>query len=384
MEKLPSKVRDCIGRNLYQQKQHPLCLIKDFIYSYPKFAHFTKFDDLEPVVDVYNNFDALLIPADHPSRSKSDTYYVDDTHVMRTQTSAHQNQLLKAGHKQFLVTGDVYRKDEVDRTHYPVFHQMEGVCVLDDEDDEDGDEVDGSNNKIYCSSSSSSSSGSNKTENALKATLAGLVEYLFPGCQYRFNNDYFPFTNPSFEVEVEFTISGKKRWLEVLGCGVVQPQIMSNCGLHNKKAWAFGLGLERLAMIAFNIQDIRLFWIRNDKFDKQFAAVNNSNILTTKFKPFSVLPNLSRDVSFWLPMDGSYVENDFYEQARDYLNDVVESICLIDKFTHPKTQRQSVTYRFVLSSYDDNLTDPAQFTQLANQLMSDFRQELLSRGYAMR
>jgi len=160
VDSLPLRVKECIGRNLYVQKWHPLCLIKEYIYKYPLFNDFTKFDDLEPIVDIYNNFDALLIPADHVSRSKSDTYYISDNVVMRTQTSAHQNQLLKLGHKKFLVTGDVYRKDEVDRTHYPVFHQMECVNVVNDDVDAELD---------------------------LKHTLSGLIEYLFPNCEYRFS-----------------------------------------------------------------------------------------------------------------------------------------------------------------------------------------------------
>ncbi len=117
-----------IGRNLHNTKNHPIEIIKRKIYDF--FGnHFKKFDDLSPIVNIEDNFDNLLIAKDHPARSLSDTYYKDENHVLRTQTSAHQTPLLKSGERQFLVTGDVYRKDDIDATHYPVFHQMEGLFI---------------------------------------------------------------------------------------------------------------------------------------------------------------------------------------------------------------------------------------------------------------
>jgi len=135
------------------------------------------FDNLSPIVDVSDNFDKLLIPKNHPARSKSDTYYITDEKVLRTQISAHQNELLEKGYKSFLVTGDVYRKDEINTTHYPIFHQMELLTLIEDDID---------------------------PEKELKNLLSGLVEYLFPNCKYKYNDDYFPFTNPSYEIEVEY------------------------------------------------------------------------------------------------------------------------------------------------------------------------------------
>jgi phenylalanyl-tRNA synthetase alpha chain len=119
-----------IGRNLHNKKNHPIEIIKRKIYEYFNELDgydFAKFDDLPPYVNVSDNFDKLLIPKDHPARSRSDTYYINKDTVLRTQTSAHQNELLAQGHQNFLVTGDVYRKDEIDKSHYPVFHQMEGT-----------------------------------------------------------------------------------------------------------------------------------------------------------------------------------------------------------------------------------------------------------------
>ena len=107
---------------------HPLCIIKHAIYNYFKslsiFENLQVHDDLPNIVTIKSNFDDLLIPSNHPSRSKSDTYYVNDTHVLRSQTSAHQCELMEKGEKTFFVSGDVYRKDEIDRCHYNIFHQI--------------------------------------------------------------------------------------------------------------------------------------------------------------------------------------------------------------------------------------------------------------------
>jgi phenylalanyl-tRNA synthetase alpha chain len=193
MSNIPQNVLNKLESNLHNLPFHPICLIKERIYKYFDTFElkFSKFDDLSHFVSTTDNFDLLLIPKDHPSRSRSDTYYVNDLTVLRTHTSCHQNQLLSQGEERFLVTGDVYRKDEIDKFHFPVFHQMEGVCILE------------------CSDSTD-------TSEDLKRMLTGLVNYLFPGKQHRFNDDYFPFTNPSYEVEV---LLGDK-WVEILGCGV--------------------------------------------------------------------------------------------------------------------------------------------------------------------
>ena len=199
---IPPSVLNKVGLNLHNRPSHPIQIVKQLIFDYFKTnvsSDYKTFDDLPPKVSVIDNFDSLLIPATHPARSKSDTYYFDDGTVLRTHTSAHQVELLKAGHRKFLVAGDVYRKDEIDRTHYPVFHQIEGVCIT----------------------------SSNDVEGELKSILAGLVTHLFSNKEYRFGPDYFPFTHPSFEIEVRFG----DRWLEILGYGVIQPAILksANC-----------------------------------------------------------------------------------------------------------------------------------------------------------
>ena len=165
-------------------------------------------------------------------------------------------------------------------------------------------------------------------ETELKKYLDGLINVLFPGCEYRFKEDYFPFTNPSFEVEVMF----QGKWLEILGCGVVQPEILKNCRLEGKTAWAFGLGLERLAMILFNIPDIRYFWTDDERFHKQFEKGE-----VIEFKPYSKYPPVTRDIAFWV--SETFNHNGFCEIVREKGGDLVETVEVKDQFTNEKTGR---------------------------------------------
>ncbi len=338
---IPPKVLEKINKNLHLKKNHPIEIIKNLIYQYFKSAEFATFDDMPKFVSTVDNFDQLLIPKGHPARSKSDTYYQDENTVLRTHTSAHQAELLSKGYTNFLVTGDVYRKDEIDRCHYPIFHQMEGVCLVEDGQD---------------------------PEEELKKTLIGLINYLFPGCDYRFNDDYFPFTEPSFEMEVKYQNS----WLEILGCGIIQPKILENAGMPDKTGWAFGLGLERLAMILFEIPDIRYFWSDDPKFLEQFSEGK-----VVKFIPYSPLDPITRDMSFWiyekdLQMSSERVvwnyQNDFYELCREYGEDMIERIELFDTFYHKNKQRYSQTYHIMYSPPNSQIKDPAEFVKLVNKI----------------
>lgn len=353
---IPKSIEDKLGRKLHNLKNHPIEIIKNHIYKY--FARlagykFEMFDDLNPVVSVEANFDNLLIPANHPARSKSDTYYVNDRQVLRTHTSAHQNELLSAGHHSFLATGDVYRKDEIDARHYPVFHQMEMLTLVDDNTD---------------------------PEQELKAILSGLVDYLFPGCEYRFNPDYFPFTHPSFEIEVKYN----GNWLEILGCGVVQPKILENNALVGKKAIAAGFGLDRLVMIFCKIQDIRYLWSTHDRFISQF-----SDGKLVEFQQYSELPALTKDISFYIPAEKLVInpadgvtqekwleENDFYEVVRECAGDMMEEVKLLDTFYNPKLKKYSRTYRFSYSPNDPGLKNGGEFLVYVNKAQDDFRAKI--------
>lgn len=133
-----SHVLSFVSRNLHNTMYNPLNFIKHRIirYMYERYVNrrgnpvFSVYDDLLPVVTTYQNFDSLLVPPDHPSRKKSDTYYLNSNSLLRPHTSAHQNELIKSGLDHFMVIGDVYRRDEIDSKHYPVFHQCEAVRLL--------------------------------------------------------------------------------------------------------------------------------------------------------------------------------------------------------------------------------------------------------------
>ncbi|KAK3230009.1 hypothetical protein Dsin_001890 [Dipteronia sinensis] len=145
MNNVPDTIFAKLGMQLHRRNQHLIGILKNAIYEYFDANYpnkFDKFDDLCPTVSVKQNFDDVLVPADHVSRSLNDTYYVDTQTVLRCHISAHQTELLRGGHTHFLITGDVYRRDSIDSTHYPVFQQvmyfssvqMEGVHVFSPED----------------------------------------------------------------------------------------------------------------------------------------------------------------------------------------------------------------------------------------------------------
>eukprot|EP00850_Spirogloea_muscicola_P001547 SM000005S17344 [mRNA] locus=s5:1509270:1512551:- [translate_table: standard] len=360
-----------IGMQLHHREDHPLAILKNEIYRYFDEAFpgkYLKFDNLSPLVSVKANFDEVLVPEDHVSRSYNDTYYVSKDTVLRCHTSAHQTQMLREGHTNFLITGDVYRRDAIDATHYPVFHQMEGFRVRkSDEWSADGGEA------VAMASAD------------LKRTLEGLALHLFGDVELRWVDCYFPFTNPSYELEIFF----QGEWLEVLGCGVTEQAIMANCGRNDEIAWAFGLGLERLAMVLFDIPDIRLFWSNDKRFTSQFKVGQ----AVSKFKPFSknaiatqvdlVAPDLSRllvstqyppcykDMSFWI--SDAFTENNLCEVVRGVAGDLVEQVKLIDDFTNKKGMT-SHCYRITYRSMERSLTD-----EEVNAMQDKVREEAAER-----
>ncbi|XP_051130065.1 phenylalanine--tRNA ligase, chloroplastic/mitochondrial [Andrographis paniculata] len=329
---VPDSIFSKLGMQLHRRDEHPLGILRNAIYEYFDTNYpnrFVKFDNLCPIVSVKANFDDVLVPADHVSRSYNDTYYVDSQTVLRCHTSAHQAELLREGHTHFLVAGDVYRRDSIDSTHYPVFHQMEGVRVF---NPADWKEV-GIDGTAYAAKD-------------LKHCLQGLACHLFGDVEMRWVDTYFPFTNPSFELEIFF----KDEWLEVLGCGVMEQEILKRSGRIDNVAWAFGLGLERLAMVLFDIPDIRLFWTTDERFTSQFSEGQ----LGVKFKPFSKFPPCYKDMSFWI--SDSFTENNLCEVVRGIAGDLVEEVKLIDNFTNKKGMT-SHCYRIAYRSMERSLTD---------------------------
>lgn len=348
-----------IGVDLHRRPEHPLGILKNAIMDYFDETYgknaFRMFDDLHPIVSSYENFDSVLVPEDHVSRSKNDTYYVTADTVLRCHTSAHQLSLLKQGEKRFLVTGDVYRRDSIDATHFPVFHQMEGVRVF-TQDEIAGSEL----------------TGEELASQELKNMLEGLARHLFGEVEMRWVDAYFPFTNPSYELEIYFN----GEWLEVLGCGVMETKILNEASLVNERAWAFGLGLERLAMVLFDIPDIRLFWTDDARFLKQFkpGMFRSGGVGMQKFKSYSKYPPCYKDVSFWLPDESTFTENNLCEIVRATAGDIVEEVKLIDEFRNPKTDKVSNCFRISYRSMDRSLTDDE-----INELQETVRESLVEK-----
>merc|ERR1712100_505250 len=193
----------------------------------------------------------------------------------------------------------------------------------------------------------------------LKKTLEGLCDELFGPVEKRWIDEYFPFTEPSFELDIYYNGD----WMEVLGCGVIHSGVLDNVGKSDRHGWAFGLGLERLAMVLFTIPDIRLFWTQDERFHKQFKAGQVST-----FKPYSKYPPVFKDIAFWCPE--SYVENDFNELARSIGGELIERVENIDTFTNPKTGKTSNCYRITYRSMDRSLTD-AEINALQDSLRDE-------------
>lgn len=361
------KIVSYLGRNIYLKHHHPLSLVRQRIvcYFYKSFVNrrgnpqFSVFDNLSPIVNVNQNFKSLLIPKDHPSRSKSDCYYLNRSHLLRAHMTAHQSELMRAGLNNFLMVGDVYRRDEIDSTHYPVFHQVDAVRLRTRDQLFNRDEglhiFEEGNNSAFTGEQEKQACHSLEAvklmEYELKNTLVGLARYLFgENVKYRWVDTYFPFTKPSWELEVYYNDD----WLELLGCGIMKQSILTNAGVIEKIGWAFGLGIERIAMCLYKIPDIRLFWSSDSGFLNQFKTDDiYKNIV---YKAVSQYPQCVNDLSFWLPENGEFSSNDFYDLARSVGGDLVEQVSLIDNFKHPKTGKKSHCYRIIYRHMEKTLT----------------------------
>ncbi|CAI9740414.1 phenylalanine--tRNA ligase, mitochondrial-like [Octopus vulgaris] len=340
-----------LGENLHNKKHHPLNLIRQriqsFTYNYFRNSRgnplFSVYDNLSPVVTTWQNFDSLLVPADHVSRKVSDSYYINSNLMLRAHTSAHQCDLIRSGLDAFLVIGDVYRRDSIDQTHFPVFHQVEGVrlftqhtlfqndssqCLF-----EEGERLD--DKQAY-----HRREVINLIEEDLKNCLLNLAIHLFgTNIEVRWVPAYFPFTHPSWELEIKY----EDKWMELLGCGIIEQEILHTAGAGSQVGWAFGLGLERLAMCLYQIPDIRLFWSKDSGFLSQFQVDDPHTPIT--YKPVSQFPQCLNDISFWLP--DNYEENNFYELVREIGGNMVEQVFRVDEFYHSKKKRHSHCYRIV-------------------------------------
>lgn len=277
-------------------------------------------------------FDLFDFAPDHPARSKSDTYYVDDKNVLRTHDTVMWHYYLnlpeikeKIEKKEslgVLCYGKVYRKDEIDRRHMNIFHQMGGLYLAPDIE------------------------GILPIE-TLKDALSEVVKSIFgQNIEYRFNVDIFPYTDLSLEVEVR--VNGE--WVEILGGGMPKKEVLKNFGLVGYNGWAFGFGLERLAIISMELPDIRLLWSEDERVKKQLRLGN-------KFVEVSKYPSVIRDISF--VVDSSFVPNNYFDLVRDIVGDMTEEVTLLDKYENAKkfgTGNVSYAYRITYRSLDRTLT----------------------------
>jgi len=199
----------------------------------------------------------------------------------------------------------------------------------------------------------------------LKNTLQKLFEDLFgESTEMRWVDAYFPFTHPSWELEVKH----EGEWMEMLGSGIMEQGILVNGGAPDKIGWAFGLGLERIAMKLFDIPDIRLFWSEDERFLNQFKCGPD-----VKFKPFSKYPPTYKDVSFWI--NDAFMQNDLFEVIRSVAGDYVEEMQLVDSFSHPSTKRTSHCYRITYRAMDKTFTDE-EINSIQDQVRNAICKEL--------
>jgi len=276
----------------------------------------------------------------NPKFNPNPKYYFDKKdvnkeYVLRTQTTVMwtfylqrpevKKQLEEYGEIGLLSFGKVFRKDEIDRNHFPVFHQVDGLYLCKTKDKEIG-------------------------LKDLQDVLEKIAKSIFgESVNYRFLKDTFPFTDPSTQIEVQ----RGNDWLEIVGAGVVHKQVLANLGIDPNiyNGWAFGFGLERLAMIKNNIPDIRIFWSEDSRITKQFTSIDS------QYQEVSKYPMTYRDISFIVSKETNL--NNYYEIVRDYAENLIEEVKLSDKYENKEKfgeDKISYTFRIIYRSPERTLT----------------------------
>lgn len=346
------RIKHLLGMpDLARTKSSPLKFLIDAVLKMSRFRNFDVINVPE-IVSIKYNFDLLNTPQDHPSRRETDTYYLEKDWILRTQTTVmwpyylsleNKEKLERKGEVGALCYGKVYRKDEIDRSHYPVFHQIDG---------------------LYISKKDKKVIGIPE----LTEVLVDIAKNIYGSeVEYKISEDTFPFTNPSIEV----AIKGNEQWLEVLGAGVVHRQVLKNLGVDPKiyNGWAFGFGLERLAMIKIGIPDIRIFWSKDPRIASQFKDLNS------RFHEVSKYPMTYRDIS--LVVDKTANLNSYYEVIRGCAGDLVEEVSLLDKYENKEKfgeNKISYTFRIIYRSHERTLTND-EVNKIQDSIEAQTKQE---------
>jgi len=334
--------------DLTKKKNSPVKILVDQIVNLQRFKDFDLMD-FPKIVTVEENFDVLNAPKDHPSRRESDTYYLDDSYILRTQTTAMWpfylrnpeiiKKLEKEGKVGLLSCGIVFRKDEIDRNHFPAFHQIDGLMICKKEQ------------KVI-------------TQKDLEEVEIDIAKSIFgKDVEYKFLVDSFPFTDPSVEMDIKFN----NDWMEVVGSGLVHTKVLKNLGLDPEvyNGWAFGFGIDRLAMVKMGIPDIRILWSEDPRITSQFKDINS------KFKEVSKYPPISRDISFII--DKSINLNNYYEIVRDFAENLIEEVKLLDSYEDDAKfgkDKKSYTFRIIYRSPEKTLTN-----EEVNKIQEEIREE---------
>ncbi|TSC56532.1 MAG: hypothetical protein Greene071421_163 [Parcubacteria group bacterium Greene0714_21] len=327
--------------DLSRTQGSPIAAIIERVKKVPVLKNF---DDITipEIVSTHVLFDLFNMPPGHPARSTSDSYYVDEGHILITHDTVMwyfylnhpdiKKKIEQGEDLGVICYAKVYRKDEIDREHMNVFHQFGGLYLVRDDK-------------------------KTLTIEDLKNALTEIAQSIFnKGIKIRFNPDNFPYTDPSLEMEIE--INGQ--WIEMLGCGMARKSVLANFGLTGYHGWAFGFGLERMAIVSMQLPDIRLLWSEDPRVKKQLTLDN-------VYIPVSKYPAITRDISF--VVDKDFVPNNYFDLIRDIAGDLAEEVQLIDTYEDAEKFGSGVsyTYRIIYQSTEKTLTS-AEIDLLQDQL----------------
>ena len=345
--------------NLLEEKWNPINMVAKLIYNSPFFRDFTDFKSPE-VVNEWETFDLFNFPDEHVARRTSDSYFINKDSknksysiLLRPHTSVMwkyfldnawwKEELEKKWEIKVLSSWKVYRVDDIDPTHHECFHQIDWLKIIEKWKEE-------------------------VIQNTLKEVLINVIHTIFwKNIEYRFNKDTFPYTQESLEVEVMFNW----KWLEILWAWIIHPSVMEKLWLDSEKYnwWAFGFGIERLAMALKQIPDIRLFWSDDERVKKQWWNFE-------PFKEVSNFPPVYKDISFLVPKNKFIKDEEESKKswdfelineadlfdiawiARDVAWDMIEEIKIVDIFENNKKfweDKKSISIKITFRSLERTL-----------------------------